>query len=209
MSSIFSDDGPADGPLIVMAHGAGAGSDSDFMQQLTELLVAQGCRVVRFDFPYMLKRRADGKKRPPDRAPVLLQAFRQQVEALAQPCVIAGKSMGGRMATLLAAEADCPAQVKGAAALGYPFHPPGKPESLRTAHLQQTSMPMLLVQGTRDAMGNREEVAGYALDPAIRLHWAEDGNHDLKPRKASGFSQQQHLQAAAQQLSQFSRALLR
>lgn len=200
-------DGPAAGPLIILAHGAGAGADSDFMQQLATGLATHGCSVLRFEFPYMTKRREDGKKRPPDRAPKLLQAFAEVVAQQQRPCVIAGKSMGGRMATMLACDDQLTAairqQIKGVAALGYPFHPPGKPESLRTAHLQHFGEPLFIAQGTRDALGSREEVAGYPLDAAIQWLWLEDGNHDLKPRKASGYCHQDHINAAIKGLADF------
>ncbi|MDJ0946055.1 MAG: dienelactone hydrolase family protein [Kiloniellales bacterium] len=182
----FLFDGPAEAALtLVLAHGAGAPMDSPFMAAFADGLGSRGLRIVRFEFPYMAARRADGRKRPPDGQAKLLEAWRQTVTAL-QPARLAvgGKSMGGRMASLIADEVGA----AGLVCLGYPFHPPGKPERLRTAHLETIETPSLIVQGTRDPFGTRAEVEGYALSDALRIHWADDGNHDLVPRKASGRS---------------------
>ena len=103
------------------------------------------------------------------------------------------------MASLVADELG----VKGLVCLGYPFHPQGKPERLRTAHLAELQTPTLIVQGTRDALGNREEVEGYTLSSAIRLHWLEDGDHDLKPRVKSGFTHDQHLRDCVEEVAAF------
>ncbi len=184
----FLFDGPADAPLtLVLAHGAGAPMDSPFMAAFAEGVAAHGVRVARFEFPYMQKRRADGKRRPPDRGPALLDHYRAVIEALGGGArlVIGGKSMGGRMASLIADEAG----VAGLVCLGYPFHPPGRPEKTRTAHLESLRTPTLIVQGTRDALGSRDDVAGYALSDAIALAWLEDGDHSFKPRKASGLTE--------------------
>ncbi|MYM61981.1 alpha/beta fold hydrolase [Pseudomaricurvus sp. HS19] len=193
-------------PRLLLAHGAGVGMDSDFMQQMAERIAALGVGVVRFEFPYMAERRQTGKKRPPDRQPVLLDTWRQVLadHAGEGPLVIGGKSMGGRMATLLAAELEaegCP--VAGVICLGYPFHPPGKPEKLRTEHLQSLRTPVLMLQGSRDPMGSREEVQGYDLSDTVVMSWLEDGNHDLKPRVKSGFSHDQHLATAAGNIVDF------
>ncbi|MFA9461045.1 alpha/beta family hydrolase [Thiohalorhabdus methylotrophus] len=183
--------GPEDAALtIALAHGAGAPMDSPFMEEVAEALAARSWRVARFEFPYMVRRREDGKKRPPDRQPVLLDTWRAVIADLGpQGLVIGGKSMGGRMASLVAEESGVP----GLVCLGYPFHPPGKPDRLRIDHLRELATPALIVQGTRDPFGNAEEVAGYPLSPTMRLHWAEDGNHDLAPRKRSGRSAEQNL----------------
>ncbi|MBY6189010.1 alpha/beta hydrolase [Microbulbifer agarilyticus] len=195
---------------FLFAHGAGAPMDSDFMQALTQLLVERDLGVVRFEFPYMAEHRETGKRRPPNKMEVLLDSFQTQIDRvrseLAQaPLYIGGKSMGGRVASMLVQDNfDC-GKVAGAVCLGYPFHPPGKPEKLRTEHLQSLTSPTLIVQGTRDKLGNREEVEGYALANALQVHWLEDGDHDFKPRKVSGFTQSQHWQAAADQMRQWMR----
>ena len=196
---------------FLFAHGAGAPMDSDFMQALAELLAARGVGVVRFEFPYMQERRVSGKRRPPNKMDELLASFQAQIdragEALsAVPLFIGGKSMGGRVASMLAQENFECGKVAGALCLGYPFHPPGKPEKLRTEHLASLTCPTLIVQGTRDKLGNRDEVAGYPLSAAIALCWLEDGDHDFKPRKVSGLKQQQHWQAAAERAAAFMRA---
>lgn len=196
MTDLLWNDAEKDAPVFLFAHGAGAPMDSDFMKAVAELLAERGVSVARFEFPYMASRRGGGKKRPPDRQPRLLEAFR---EAAAEAgglhrVFLGGKSMGGRMATLLAAEEPC----RGVVCFGYPFHPPGKPERLRTEHLETMTVPTLICQGERDPFGRREEVAGYQLSPAITLHWLEDGDHDLKPRKASGRTHEQNLREAVE-----------
>ncbi|MGB5286064.1 MAG: alpha/beta family hydrolase, partial [Polyangiales bacterium] len=107
--------------------------------------------------------------------------------------VIGGKSMGGRIATMIADEVS----VAGVLCLGYPFHPPGKPGRLRTAHLGTMTTPTLIVQGTRDRFGTEEEVATYSLSPSIELAWIQYGDHSFKPRKKSGRTLEQNLEAAA------------
>ena len=191
--------------VLTLAHGAGAGSDSPFMEELSNAIAHHDIQVVRFNFPYMVRAKKEGGRRPPDRAPQLLVAFRDIVSEISKdrsdsiPLLIGGKSMGGRMATLLAAE-DAP-DVDAVCVFGYPFHPPGKPQTLRIDHLPQIPVPVLICQGTRDAFGARDEVASLDLGPAVSFHWAESGNHDLKPLKASGYSQTDHIEAAAQAVS--------
>lgn len=180
---------------VVLAHGAGAPMDSDFMADIAERLCYRGMAVMRLEFPYMARRRQTGKKSPPDRAPVLLDSFREQLQLLERPeqAFIGGKSLGGRMASMLATEWG----VAGVACLGYPFHPPGKPERTRLAHLPDLLAPMLICQGERDPLGHRAEVEGYDLPEDVQLHWLADGDHDLKPRKKSGYTHEQNLDEAA------------
>jgi predicted alpha/beta-hydrolase family hydrolase len=130
----------------------------------------------------------------PDRTPVLLDTWR---EAIAEQgggarVAIGGKSLGGRMATMIAAEAA----VRAVVCFGYPFHPPGKPQQLRTAHLETLQIPTLILQGTRDPFGTEAEVAGYTLSPAIRIEWLPDGDHSLKPRASSGTTERENLARA-------------
>ena len=195
-------------PCLLLAHGAGAGMDSDFMSYVATGLAKLGIRVYRFEFPYMQVRRQTGSKRPPDRAPKLLEHFAQEINALEGPVVIGGKSMGGRMASMLAAQADevLASRIKGVVALGYPFHPAGKPENLRIDHLPKLSAPMLVVQGTRDKLGDVDLISALELPNSIAIHWCEDGDHDLKPRKSSGFSHEQHLTGAIEQVAKFVQA---
>jgi hypothetical protein len=204
--------GPKDGPIYLFAHGAGADMKSVFMTDVAERLGEKGLRVIRFNFPYMVKRAEDGKRRPPDRVPKLLAVLEQVVKTLDRPVVVGGKSMGGRISSLLLAENAKRAvsdqlSILGCACLGFPFHAPGKEPKDRLNHLQDLVEPLLIVQGTRDSMGNQEEVENYVIageiNPEIELFWLPDGNHDLKPRKASGFSHQQHIDAAIEQVAEF------
>ena len=178
-------DGSPDGTIaVVMAHGAGGPMDSSFMNAVAGGLATAGHRVVRFEFPYMRDRRAGGTRRPPNRAPILEAAWREVVAELgpASDLVIGGKSMGGRIASRVADELG----VRGLVCLGYPFHPPGRPERLRTKHLRDLRTPTLIVQGTRDRLGTPEDVESYSLSPSIDVRWIEDGDHSFVPRKASG-----------------------
>lgn len=205
----FIYDGPKDADWrLILAHGAGAPMDSDFMNAIASALAGHGIGVLRFEFPYMALRRTEGRKKPPDRAPVLLTSWRAAISAAGSAfprgrLAIGGKSMGGRMATLLASEEDCPAKVDAVVTLGYPFHPPGKPDKLRTDHFGVIDLPILMVQGTRDPFGTRDDVSGYALPAGVTVFWAEDGDHDLKPRKASGRTHDQAIVEAAAETSRF------
>lgn len=193
---MYLTDGPADGPIFLFAHGAGGAMDTPFMDRVAKAMGERGIRVVRFEFPYMAARREGGKRGAPDRQPALLDSWRRVIQEHGGGAnvVIGGKSMGGRMASLIADEMH----VRALVCFGYPFHPPGKPAQLRTAHLEHLRTPTLIVQGTRDPFGTREEVAAYPLSPAIRVEWLEDGDHSFKPRKASGFTEAAHLARAAE-----------
>lgn len=192
--------------LLVLAHGAGAPMDSPWMDELCALLGERGVRVARFEFAYMAARR-QGVRRPAPRAESVLDEYRAVVERLRRESdavpVIGGKSFGGRVASMIADELNAAGRIRGLVCLGYPFHPMGKPEQLRTAHLAGLRTPTLVCQGERDVMGSREEVAGYALSPAIEFAWAFDGDHDLKPRKASGHTLAGNLAAAADAVARF------
>ncbi|SDG33654.1 hypothetical protein SAMN05216241_10949 [Limimonas halophila] len=200
-------DGPTDAPVTVaLAHGAGVGHDSPFMTAMAQGVAADGVRVARFEFPYMARMRREGGRRPPDKEATLLATFRAVLDALGprERVVLAGKSMGGRMATRLAADLEGEgAPVAGAAALGYPFHPPGKPANLRIEHLQAIATPVLIVQGERDAFGTPGEVAGYSLAESVRLRWERDGDHHFVPRKSAAATQQANWADAAAALAAF------
>ncbi len=209
MSTTFIFDGPAAAPAtVLLAHGAGAPMDSAGMTAAARALAAEGLRVARFEFAYMAARRV-GERRPPPRAESVMGEYRTAIAELGATgkLIIGGKSMGGRVASMIADEQFKAGTVNGLLCLGYPFHPMGKPEQLRTAHLKAMACPALIVQGTRDIMGTAEEVATYDLAPAIQVLWLEDGDHDLKPRKAvSGFTAAGHLKTMAAAVRDFAAA---
>ncbi|EGU43810.1 MULTISPECIES: alpha/beta fold hydrolase [Vibrio] len=204
MSSIIIDG--EDNPItFIFAHGAGAGMDHEFMQSVAKGLAFKGIRVVRFNFPYMIKRAEDGKRRPPDRAPKLLEAYQEIIEQTdADKLVIGGKSMGGRMASHLS-ELD---KVAAMACLGFPFHPPGKPENYKGEHLASLQKPCLILQGERDTFGKREEFADFDLSDSIRVEFIPDGDHSFKPRKSSGYTEQQNIALTVEKLSAFIKEVL-
>jgi predicted alpha/beta-hydrolase family hydrolase len=187
-------DGPrAAAKTIVLAHGAGAGMDSPFMASFAAGLAKEGVRVVRFEFPYMAAKRATGRRKPPDRESILRQTWLEVVNELGhEGLIIGGKSMGGRIASLIADEARISALV----CLGYPFHPVGKPDQLRIEHLRAIKTRTLILQGDRDLFGSRAEVATYPLSRKVRVQWLKDGNHSFEPRKASGVTEEQNWQKA-------------
>lgn len=194
-------EGASDAPVrILLAHGAGAGMEHAFLAELSRLLAGPDIEVVRFNFPYMIKRAWDGKRRPPDRQPALLEHWRQMVREFAHPKLfLAGKSMGGRMAAEIADEMNA----AGLLILGYPFHPPAKPDRWRGEVLKQITTPTLLLQGERDTFGSRAELVDFPFSSAVSVHWLTDGDHGFKPRKASGVSEQENLQQAANEIRRF------
>ena len=206
MAFDFLIDGEADAPTkIVLAHGAGLPMDSPWMSQFAEGLASAGFAAVRFEFPYMRARRIEGRRKAPDRRHVLMDHWRAVIDEVGPPgrLVIGGKSMGGRIASMVADAA----QVKGLVCLGYPFHPPGKPERTRTAHLEALRTPTLIVQGTRDSMGKPDDVAGYTLSNRIEILWMEAGDHGFKPTKASGRTPEQAMSEAIAAVAAFAAAL--
>ncbi|WP_117193779.1 alpha/beta hydrolase family protein [Rhizobium terrae] len=204
MSDRFLIDGPEVADFtILLAHGAGAPMDSASMTAAAGALAGRDFRVVRFEFDYMAARRKSDDRRPPPKAETLIPEYRTAITELGAGgrLIIGGKSMGGRVASMVADELHAEGAVAGLLCLGYPFHPPGKPEQLRTQHLKGLKTPALICQGTRDEFGTREEVPGYELSGAIEILWLEDGDHDLKPRKKiSGFSAADHLASMAEKV---------
>ncbi|TNE45536.1 MAG: alpha/beta hydrolase [Deltaproteobacteria bacterium] len=199
-------DGPDNAEwTFVFAHGAGAPMDSPFMETVATGLGERGIRVLRFEFSYMAKRREDGKKRPPSGGKKLMQEWRDLLEAanVSGKVAIGGKSMGGRLASQLADEVQPDALL----CLGYPFHPPGKPDKLRTEHLEQLSTPTLVLQGERDPFGKKEEVETYTLSPSIQIEWLPDGDHSLKPRKKSGHTEEENLSRTCDTIHRFLQSL--
>ncbi len=193
MLNEFLIEGPGDAAhTIVLAHGAGAPMDSPFMNRVSAGLAAHGIRVARFEFAYMAKRRTEGKRGAPDREPALRARWKEVIEQFGggPRVAVGGKSLGGRIASMVADEV----KARGLVCLGYPFHPPGDPLRLRTAHLADLRTPTLIVQGTRDPFGTREDVAGYSLSGAIRIAWLEAGDHSFKPPARSGRTEAQNLE---------------
>jgi uncharacterized protein len=190
---------------LVLAHGAGGPMDSPFMETIAGGAANTGIRVARFEFPYMRRWRETRKGGAPDPAPVLMGAWRDAIGKLGggKRLIIGGKSLGGRIASMIADEAG----VRGLVCLGYPFHPTGKPERTRTRHLEELRTPALIVQGTRDPFGKPEELKTYRLSRAIRVQWLEDGDHSFRPRARSGRSEADNLNAAIACIAEFVAAL--
>jgi len=178
---------------LILAHGAGAPQSSAFMVDFARGLARRGCQAVTFNFPY-----TEQGRRLPDRAPTLEACFRDVIVAIRAraglgtgPLVIGGKSMGGRIASHLAAQGL--ADLAGLVALGYPLHPPGRPEQLRALHLARIRQPMLIVQGSRDAFGTPEELR-LALGPlgaTATLQVVEGGDHSFKVPKRGPITQEE------------------
>ncbi|MGO6749543.1 alpha/beta family hydrolase [Rhizobium ruizarguesonis] len=193
--------GPQDARFtILLAHGAGAPMDSASMTAAANALAGVGFRVARFEFAYMASRRTSEGRKPPPRAETLNPEYEAAIAELGAsgPLIIGGKSMGGRVASMVADDLHRRRKIVGLLCLGYPFHPPGQPGKLRTGHLTGLTTPALICQGTRDEFGTRDEVPGYDLSDRIEIFWLEDGDHDLKPRKTiSGFSSADHLATMA------------
>jgi hypothetical protein len=195
------DGDPAARPLVILAHGAGGPMDSPFMNKVARGLAARGRCVIRFEFAYMHARRTSGARKGPGLAERLAGEYMSVIERAGDPrsLVIGGKSMGGRVASLVADQAG----VAGLVCLGYPFHPPGQPEKLRVAHLVRMRTPALIAQGTRDAFGGRDEIAAYRLAPSIRIELLEDGDHSYKPPRGSAQSEARLIERAIEAVDAF------
>ncbi|WP_232842835.1 alpha/beta fold hydrolase [Psychrosphaera ytuae] len=199
--------------LVVLAHGAGAGNQHEFIKTVAMLLAENGFTVSALNFPYMESAYELDKKRPPNKAPQLLQALQDEVEWISKAIspsldiFIVGKSMGGRMATLLASSKtpDFNTKIKGVVALGYPFHPPGKKEKLaeRIEHFSALKVPMLIIQGERDTFGNQTLVASTPSLASIDIEWLIDGDHSFKPRKSAPVTEKQNIQTACEYTTKF------
>ncbi|HEY6419872.1 MAG TPA: alpha/beta family hydrolase [Candidatus Binataceae bacterium] len=202
----FLIDGPAKASItLVLAHSAGAPMDAPFMNTIALGVADADVRVVRFEFPYMAMGRTSGQRRAPDREPVLLQSWREVITKLGPAAgqVIGGKSMGGRIASMVADETGA----VGLVCLGYPFHPPSNPARARVKHLEKLRTPALILQGTRDSFGQPDEIAQYNLSRKIRIAWIEGGDHSFKPRARSGRTEAQNLADAVTQICRFIAAL--
>ncbi|WP_105903109.1 alpha/beta family hydrolase [Vibrio gangliei] len=196
-------DSPEDAKVtVLLAHGAGAGMEHEFMAHIAIGLASKNIKVVRFNFPYMVKRAQDGKRRPPDRAPKLLDDFEQKIDKFASQTeylFLAGKSMGGRMASHLT-END---KVSGVMCLGFPFHPPGKPENYKGEHLAHLVKPTLILQGERDTFGTKQECQSFEFADCVQLEFIPDGDHSFKPRVKSGHTEQGNRELAIKRMYQF------
>lgn len=194
---------------LILAHGAGAGITLHFFEAITTLITAHDIDVMAFEFAYMAARRDGGPKRPPPKAEMLTAEYCDVVQSLKKrttrgtKIVIGGKSLGGRVASLIADELYSRGDIAGLVCLGYPFHPPKTPEKLRTAHLETLKCPTLIVQGDRDPFGNRSEVEALPLSQAIDMVWIGDGDHDFGPRGSSGFTRKGNLLSAADAVAAF------
>ena len=199
---------------LLLAHGSGLPMDSPFMTDIAARIALGGVTVLRFEFPYMAERRTGGSKRPPPRADKLCDVFCDTITEVrmampsSMPLLIGGKSMGGRVASMIADVEYARGNVHGLVCLGYPFHPPKKPESLRTAHLMDLACPTLICQGTRDPLGTSDEIAGYGLPERIAFSWITDGDHDFVPRKRASSTPDQNRQDAADAVAAFALSLL-
>lgn len=196
---------------LLLAHGAGAPMTSPFMEQLSKALTEYGISVHRFEYLYMAERRTGGKRRPPPPVAQLAREYRHHALTLAGitggHILIGGKSMGGRVASMIADELHDSGPAAGCICFGYPFHPPGKPGSLRVEHLAALRCPTLIVQGERDPLGTRHEVETYTLSGQISIEWLAAGDHDLKPSRASGHTQAGHISLAAAAAGRFAASL--
>jgi predicted alpha/beta-hydrolase family hydrolase len=212
VSTSFLFDGPEDAATtVLLAHGAGSPMDSDSMTKTARALADAGLRVARFEFGYMAGRRTGAGTKPPPKAEKVIPEYVAAIDDLGistGSVVIGGKSMGGRVASMVADDLFAKGRISGLLCLGYPFHPPDKPEQLRTKHLEASATPTLIVQGTRDPFGTRAEVESYSLSSSIEILWLEDGDHDLRPRKAtSGHTVAAHLKTLAARTASWSLSL--
>lgn len=198
---------------LILAHGAGAPMDSPFMNKIATMTSQQGINVVRFEFAYMAQRREGGAKRPPPKADKLIGEFQTVVQTVLKetegPLLIGGKSMGGRVAAMLAGGGSLPGRIKGVTCLGYPFHPTGKADApWRMEPLQDAKRPVLILQGDRDPFGSQVEIDEISLPEHVTLHYLEDGNHDLAPRGKSPATLDGNLRIAAGHIAAFAQSLI-
>ncbi|MGM0615908.1 MAG: alpha/beta fold hydrolase [Pseudomonadota bacterium] len=188
---------------LLFAHGAGAGQDSDFMRQFATSAAQAGIQLMTFDFIYMQRMNMEGRRRPPAKIDQLVtemsDLYASLVATLDVPVWVGGKSMGGRVASLLAAQR----QVPGVIVAGYPFHPPRSPDKLRLAHWGDVSAPSLLIQGERDPFGRRDEVASYTLPANAKVEWLPTADHDFRPLRKSGWNQEALIKQATRIAADF------
>jgi predicted alpha/beta-hydrolase family hydrolase len=191
---------------LLIAHGAGAGQHSPYMRNLRDALADKGVQTLAVEFAYMQRMQQEAKRIPPPHIDRLVEELSHWCDILTRPqggtLWLGGKSMGGRAVSLLAARD----RAAGLVLCGYPFHPPRKPEKLRLAHWPLIDCPTLVLQGSRDPFGTREEVEGYGLAEEVHLHWLEDGDHDWQPRRKSGLTQAGLIEEGAAAIADFMRS---
>lgn len=193
---------------LLLAHGAGAAMTSPFMDAMAERLAARAIAVARFEFAYMAARRRGGAKTPPPRADRLVGEFLRRIasaaaEAGGLPLLIGGKSLGGRVAAMAAADSQVAQRAVAVVCLGYPFHAPGNASDLRLDPLRAARLPVLICQGDRDPFGSAAEIAGWQLPATITVTYLADGDHDFKPRGRSPATWKGNLDAAADAVAAF------
>jgi uncharacterized protein len=186
---------------FVLAHGAGADQSHPFMKRFGEGLAERGIETVTFNFLY-----TERKKRAPDSPAVLEKTYRAVVKEVGEPCFIGGKSMGGRIASQIAASGT---DVQGLIFLGYPLHPPGKPEQLRVAHWPKITAPLLFIQGEKDAFGSPDEIKAQTtkLKAPFEIFPIAGGDHSLgvgkKALAAAGLTQEKIYDSALDEIAAF------
>jgi len=202
-------DGPLTSPAhLILAHGAGAPMTSPFLDRIAELLQTAILSVHRFEFPYMAERNASGTRRPAPRAETLVADYLDAISECRSRIghearlFIGGKSMGGRIACLASLEKVLP-EIAGVVVLGFPLTPPGKPQANRGSILEAMRHRTLIVQGTRDTFGGRDAFQPLRLPQPVCVHFIEDSDHDLRPRKAGGRTHDEALQEAARSIAAF------
>ena len=209
----FAYQGPKRGAdrAVLLAHGAGADMNAAALTTVADALADARVPSLRFNFAY----RSAGR-RSPDRAPVLEAAVREAAGELVrrakvapEQLVLGGRSMGGRICSLVAADPLEPVPALGLAMLGYPLHPPGKPEQLRVEHFPRLGMPVLFASGTRDSFGTTDELKGQAkrVKGKVTFHWIETGDHGFKPLKSSGLTSAEALAGVAEAVVRFVESL--
>jgi len=196
---------------VLLAHGAGADMNAAALTVTADALADAKIPSLRFDFPYR-----QAGRRAPDRPPALLASAREAAADLVKRSrvpldrlVLGGRSMGGRICSMVAADEADPVPALGLALLGYPLHPPGKPDRLRVEHFPRLTMPVLFVSGTRDAFATPDELQREAkkVKGAVSYSWIETGDHGFKPLKASGLTPAEVLTGAAEAVVRFVQSL--
>lgn len=199
------------GITLILGHGAGANQLSSFMRLFASGLAERGIDVLTFNFLYM----EQGRK-VPDPGPKLESCYKAVIEAAGKHkrlkgnrLAVGGKSMGGRISSQVAASAESSAAIAALVLLGYPLHPPGRPEKMRDAHLKDIHAPVLIVQGSRDAFGSADELKQAIKKSKLRatLQIIEGGDHSLKVPKSAGVAQEEVYSASMDEINRWLRSV--